>query len=49
MFHAESGISYLSTGGGAFLEALEGKVLPAVSILLTKDNERAKNIETSSY
>lgn len=49
MFQAESGISYLSTGGGAFLEALEGKVLPAVSILLTKENERAKNIETSSY
>lgn len=31
-------ISYISTGGGAFLEFVEGKVLPAVSIL----EERAK-------
>ena len=27
------GISYISTGGGAFLECLEGKTLPAVAIL----------------
>ena len=27
------GISYISTGGGAFLEFVEGKVLPAVAIL----------------
>ncbi len=32
-------ISYISTGGGAFLEYLEGKTLPAVAIL----EERAKN------
>lgn len=29
-------ISYISTGGGAFLEFVEGKVLPAVAILLTR-------------
>jgi len=28
-----SGISYISTGGGAFLEFVEGKTLPAVAIL----------------
>ncbi len=32
-------ISYISTGGGAFLEFLEGKKLPAVAIL----EDRAKN------
>ncbi|MEQ9568124.1 MAG: phosphoglycerate kinase, partial [Pseudomonadales bacterium] len=26
-------VSYISTGGGAFLEYVEGKVLPAVDIL----------------
>ena len=30
------GISYISTGGGAFLEFVEGKVLPAVEILETR-------------
>ena len=29
----EDGISYISTGGGAFLEFVEGKTLPAVAIL----------------
>ena len=32
-FGVESGISYISTGGGAFLEILEGKTLPAIEIL----------------
>lgn len=34
-------ISYISTGGGAFLEFLEGKTLPAVAIL----EERAQNLK----
>lgn len=32
-FGVKEGISYISTGGGAFLEYLEGKKLPAVEIL----------------
>ncbi|GIC75649.1 phosphoglycerate kinase [Moritella sp. F3] len=38
-FGLTDGISYISTGGGAFLEFVEGKVLPAVAML----EERAKN------
>ncbi|MDY6885169.1 MAG: phosphoglycerate kinase, partial [Pseudomonadota bacterium] len=30
-------VSYISTGGGAFLEFLEGKTLPAVAILEEKN------------
>lgn len=32
-FNVEDKISYISTGGGAFLEFLEGKKLPAIEIL----------------
>jgi phosphoglycerate kinase len=32
-YGVENGISYISTGGGAFLEFLEGKTLPAVAVL----------------
>jgi phosphoglycerate kinase len=32
-YDVEQGISYISTGGGAFLEFVEGKTLPAVAIL----------------
>ena len=32
-YGVEDGISYISTGGGAFLEFLEGKKLPAVAAL----------------
>ncbi len=32
-------ISYISTGGGAFLEYLEGKTLPAVSVLMERANK----------
>ena len=37
-YHIGDRISYISTGGGAFLEYLEGKTLPAVAIL----QERAR-------
>jgi phosphoglycerate kinase len=32
-YGVEDGISYISTGGGAFLEFVEGKTLPAVAVL----------------
>jgi phosphoglycerate kinase len=32
-YGVEEGISYISTGGGAFLEFVEGKRLPAVAVL----------------
>ena len=32
-FGVADGISYISTGGGAFLEFVEGKTLPAVAAL----------------
>jgi phosphoglycerate kinase len=32
-YQVEEGISYISTGGGAFLEFVEGKKLPAVAML----------------
>ncbi len=34
------GISYISTGGGAFLEFVEGKTLPAVEILTRRATGR---------
>ncbi|MFT6388756.1 MAG: phosphoglycerate kinase [Cellvibrionaceae bacterium] len=35
-------VSYISTGGGAFLEYVEGKTLPAVAILETRAEKRAE-------
>ena len=32
-YQISNDISYISTGGGAFLEFLEGKQLPAVAVL----------------
>ncbi|AEP37069.1 phosphoglycerate kinase [Taylorella asinigenitalis] len=37
-FNINEGIDYISTGGGAFLEFLEGKGLPAVDILIERNN-----------
>jgi phosphoglycerate kinase len=37
-YHLTDKVSYISTGGGAFLEFLEGKTLPAVAVL----EERAR-------
>ena len=35
-YNVSSQISYISTGGGAFLEFVEGKTLPAVAVLLER-------------
>ncbi len=43
-YGVEDGISYISTGGGAFLEFVEGKTLPAVAALV----ERAKEARTAT-
>ncbi|MBL7481422.1 phosphoglycerate kinase [Legionella bononiensis] len=43
LYDLNNQISYISTGGGAFLECLEGKTLPAVAIL----QERAKDVKTN--
>ncbi|MBQ0133504.1 MAG: phosphoglycerate kinase, partial [Comamonas sp.] len=34
----EKDVGYISTGGGAFLEVLEGKTLPAFEILQKRAN-----------
>lgn len=39
MFGIEDKISYISTAGGAFLEFLEGKMLPAIAILEQRGNQ----------
>jgi phosphoglycerate kinase len=38
-FGVTEGISYISTGGGAFLEFVEGKTLPAVAMLRQRATE----------
>jgi phosphoglycerate kinase len=40
-YGVEDGISYISTGGGAFLEFVEGKTLPAVAVLEQRAAEAA--------
>ena len=41
-YNIEDKISYISTGGGAFLEFVEGKTLPAVEILEQRASQKAK-------
>ena len=38
-FNVEDRVSYISTGGGAFLEFLEGKKLPVVEVLENRTEE----------
>ncbi|MEZ5558465.1 MAG: phosphoglycerate kinase [Pseudomonadales bacterium] len=38
-YGVRDGISYISTGGGAFLEFVEGKTLPAVAVLASRAAE----------
>jgi phosphoglycerate kinase len=38
-FNVADGVSYISTGGGAFLEYVEGKKLPAVAALESRYND----------
>lgn len=40
-YRVESEVSYISTGGGAFLEFLEGKTLPAIAVLEARATEVA--------
>lgn len=43
LYNLTSQISYISTGGGAFLECLEGRTLPAVSILQERARDATSN------
>jgi len=44
-YGVEDGISYISTGGGAFLEFVEGKPLPAVVVLEERAGRIAANMD----
>jgi phosphoglycerate kinase len=46
-FNVAEGISYVSTGGGAFLEFIEGRTLPAVAIL--EECARARHAPEKEY
>lgn len=40
-YNVAAGVSYISTGGGAFLEFVEGKTLPAVAMLQSRVNAQS--------
>ncbi len=42
-YNIQDDVSYISTAGGAFLEFLEGKALPAVEILKERSKEEVKS------
>src|SRR5256885_4142998 len=44
----EDKVGYISTGGGAFLEVLEGKTLPAFEILQKRANGDRKSTRLNS-
>jgi phosphoglycerate kinase len=46
-FGVTGGIGYISTGGGAFLEFLEGRTLPAVEVLERRARERSAPLTAS--
>lgn len=46
-FQLADGISYVSTGGGAFLEFLEGRILPAIDML--EESARAAQAAEREY
>lgn len=43
-FNVEAGISYISTGGGAFLEYMQGINLPGIRILMQRQHETTVSV-----
>lgn len=46
-FNLTEKISYISTGGGAFLEYIEGKTLPAIQALINKAGRQENYVKTN--
>lgn len=46
-FNLTKKISYISTGGGAFLEYIEGKTLPAIQALINKAGKQENYVKTN--